>query len=289
MTEHEVTIEIPAFSISFKVSATPLEEVPPPDPDPIPLPEPGTAFTIVQNATIPILEPHDLYVCNVGIDTAAFELKRKPGSIVLFYSVAQLMPRYGATNAFLNALRAVATEADYWHTANPPSINNRLAHSTGNWHVRPSASLARRIADFMIANAPAYFMGTMADEQNPALPNHYLAAYRTAIEWVEANLAQVQADWVASVNMYVDTLKAAWGSAKCVISNTGGTPGKDGYTVEHAHILAKGAGGLAWVQEQAEAQRVKWAAAPNRFGIRPLVVTWNHPNQIPGVFFGTSV
>lgn len=287
MTEHEVTIEIPAFSVSFKVSATPTEEVPPPPPDPEPLPEPGTAFTLIQGNTI--VEPHDLYVCNPTIDTAAFELKRKPGSIVLFYSVSQLMGSYGANSAWWNGIRAVATEADYWHTANPPSINNRVRHGASNWHVRPSASLAKRIADFVIANAPPYFMGTMPDESNPALPGHYLAAYRTAIEWNEANLAQVQADWVASVNTYIDTLKAAWGSAKAVVPNSAGEPGPDGFTVEHSHILAKGAGGLAWVQEQAEAQRVKWAAAPNRFGVRPLVVTWNHPNQIPGVFFGTSV
>lgn len=283
MTEHEVEITIPAITLKFSVKATEIVEPPPPEPEP--LPEPGTAFTIVQNTTV--IEPHDLYVCNVGIDTVAFDAKRKPGSIVLFYSVSQLMPRYGATNLFLNGLRAVATESDYWHTSSPPSINNRLAHSTSNWHVRPSASLAKRIADYMIAKAPAYFMGTMADESNPALPAHYLAAYRTAAEWNEANLASVQADWVASVNTYLNTLKTAWGSTKAVIANSAGEPGPDGFTVEQAHILAQG--GPAWVTAQAAKQQLKWAAAPNRFGIRPLVVTWNHPDKIPGVYFGTSV
>jgi hypothetical protein len=284
MTEHEVTIEVPAFSITLKVSAT---EIVPPDPEPEPLPEPGTAFTIVQNNTV--VDPHDLYVCNVGIDTVAFDPKRKPGSLVLFYSVSQLMPSYGATNMFLNGLRAVATEADYWHTANPPSINNRLRQSVSNWYVRATPNLAKRIADYIIAKAPAYYQGTMADESQPELPDYYLAPYRTAVEWNEGNLAQVKADWVASVNMYLNTLKAAWGSTKAVVANTGGTPGPDGFTVENAHILAQGAGGIDWVKANAAAQKKIWDANPNRFGIRPIIATWNCPTKIPEIYFGTAV
>ncbi len=280
MTEHEVEITIPAITLKFSVKATEIVELPPPEP----LPEPGTAFTQVQGNTI--VEPHDLYVCNPTIDTAKFELKRKPGSIVLFYSVSQIMPSYGALSPWWNGIRQVATEADYWHTANPPSITNRVRHSTEIWHVRPSAVLAKRIADFVIANAPAYFMGTMADESNPVLPAHYLAKYRTAIEWVEADLAKVQADWGASVNMYMNTLKAAWGSAKAVVPNSAGEPGPDGFTVETSHILANG--GAPWVSVQATKQQAKWAANPNRYGIRPIVVTWSFPERIPGVYWGTG-
>jgi len=289
MTEHEVTIEIPAFSISFKVSATEIAPEPPPPP-PDPLPEPGTAYAQVQgNTPATTIAPHDLLVCNPTIDTSGFDPKRKPGSIVLFYSVSQIMPSFGPASPWWNGIRAVATEADYWHTASPPSIANRVLHSANIWHVRPSASLANRIADFVVANANPYFMGTMADESNPVLPAHYLAAYRTAIEWVEADLPKIQADWVASVNTYLNSLKAAWGSAKAVIANSAGTPGPDGFTVEASHILAKGAGGVDWVKANVLAQKAAWDALPNRFGTRPIVVAWNYAGQIPGVYIGTSV
>lgn len=223
--------------------------------------EAGTAFTRVQPGQEALAPQSDLYVAHPLINTVTMEANKKPGSIVIAYNTTSLI--FNFSSSWYTGIEAITTEHDYWHIGGATEAN-RIERSTNLWHVRPSVSLANRMADFIITNLDAYFDGVFCDESQGELPQQYLDDYRTADEWIEADLATVQSDWRAMQTQFVFRLKQAFGSSRAVIANTAGKtrPEVDGIWIEDEHVTTNG---IPWAMARYEEQKDFWEANSNRF------------------------
>lgn len=225
--------------------------------------EAGEAFTFVAPAQEHLIPERDLYVTHPLINTTTFEANKKPESIAIAYTTTSLIS--DLDSSWFVGIKAFTTEHDFWHIGGATEAN-RVHHASYSniWHVRPSVSLANRMADYVITNLNAYFHGVFADESQGEIPNHYLTDYRTADEWIEANLATVQADWRAMQTQFVFRLKQAFGAARAVIANTAGKtrPEVDGIWIESSHVVANG---IPWAMARYEEQKDFWEANSSRF------------------------
>jgi len=222
----------------------------------------GEAFAQVSPGQEASVLQRDLYVVHPSINTTIFNANKKPESIGIAYTTTSLIGQF--SSAWFAGIRAITTEHDYWHIGGA-SQANRIEHTAGIvWHVRPSLSLADRMADYVITNLNPALAGAFCDEANGELPQHYLTAYRTADEWVESNLAIVRATWTAMHLQYVSRLKQAFGSNRAVVPNSAGTPyeSADGIWMEEAHVVANG---VPWALARFQEQRDHWEANDNRF------------------------
>lgn len=226
----------------------------------------GEAFSQVSPGQEAIVLDRDLYVVNPSINTTIFDANKKPQSIGIAYTTTSLIGQYAS--AWFAGIRAITTEHDYWHIGGA-SEANRVEHSANLWHVRPSISLADRMADYVITNLNPALAGAFCDEAYGALPQEYLDAYRTGDEWIEGNLASVQAAFVAMQLQYISRLKQAFGATRAVVANSAGQPyeNADGIWMEHEHVDLNG---IPWALDRFQTQRDYWEANDNRFV---------HPNE----------
>jgi len=224
--------------------------------------EQGTSLTLVQSTHIfpntppPGWAERDVYICNPSINQTNFNNTSpapNAAASVLFYGTSSVILASGS--AYFSGLRtAVAAvfgaEGAYWHIGAA-----RLEHTAGTiYHVRPSALLGSTIATYILNNTDlTFFDGLFADEQQPTLPNSYLVDYRTADEWVEGDLALVQADWIAMVAAFKTTFKASVGASKALLCNVGALTeaqvpqDTDGITLESGHFAANTTDGSSQV------------------------------------------
>jgi len=221
----------------------------------------GEAYTQVAPGQEALVPSRDLYVTHPSINTAIFDANKKPLSIGIGYTTTSLIGQFAS--AWFAGIRAITTEHDYWHIGGATEAN-RVEHSANLWHVRPSVSLADRMADYVITNLNPALAGAFCDEANGNLPQHYLDAYRTADEWIEGNLATVQATWTAMHLQYVFRLKQAFGSSRAVVANSGGTPyaNADGIWMEDEHVITNG---VPWALDRFQQQKANWEANGSRY------------------------
>lgn len=241
---------------------------------------------------------NDLYVCHPSINQAQWAAGKKPGSVSLLNTTASLIHDF-ASDWFI-AMEAVTVEGDFFHTSVTQNPSTRLKHSNplagAIWYSRPSASLGTRLANFVIANIPAFFQGVYSDETRSGIPDEYWTAWKTAVDGpTEPQRSTFETLWDQMQTAWLSGLKTAFGTSKAVIVNCAGdiypnagiAVSVDGAAIEDSHIIANG--GDLWALDRFQTFATNWSNSPNRYGNFPLNVAWDYDLQRAGlVMRGTS-